>query len=76
MNGREISNILRKTYSIFLDVYASDELPTILARARPLVIVANLDPAPRPGSHWVSIYIDEQTGEYYDSLGQAPPTVF
>ena len=33
----------------------------------------NTDPASKPGSHWVAVYIDSnKRGEYFDSYGRRP----
>ena len=54
-----------------IGVYAADHIPKILSP--PVAIIANLDTANKPGSHWVAIYIDKNGyGVYFDSYGLAP----
>ena len=52
MKTDEIRNALCNT-KLFDDVYSVDTLP---ARPRGL-LVCNLDPSYRPGTHWVAIYV-------------------
>ncbi len=41
----------------------------------PFSLIANLDPASQPGSHWVCIHIDASGGtEFFDSYGRSPET--
>lgn len=76
MNTREVENILRsdcKLSTIFEGVYASDRLP-LFCNYNNTALVMNLDPHNQSGSHWVSIYIENGYGLYFDSYGM-PPTV-
>ena len=44
---------------------------------RPLLLVCNTDPHDQPGKHWIAMYVDGNSrGEYFDSLGEPPPTLF
>ena len=54
----------------FRGVYSIDILPTPPPDG---LLVHNLEPSHRPGSHWVAIYIAASTGEYFDSFGERPP---
>jgi len=68
MNTDEIRRALR-ILPQFDDVYSIDTLPP-----RPHgLLICNLDPAHCPGTHWVAIYVDGNYGEYFDSIGRAPP---
>lgn len=50
-----------------------DKLPAYLPK-RPCKIIINLDPAYKPGSHWVAIYIPKMGSAFFmDPLGNAPP---
>ena len=54
MNTNEIDQILRRDKrvgGIFIGVFASDRLPTRVPR--PAALVVNLDPAHKPGIHWI-----------------------
>lgn len=70
----QINNVLKEdtiAKHTFAGVYPADMLPFELTP--PLGIVANLDDAKDPGSHWVGIYIRENgEGMYFDSYGLPP----
>ena len=67
MNGDQIERLLRNVKE-FDGVFSVDNLPD-----EPRLLVCNLDPSHRSGSHWICIYVDDKTvGEYFDSLGRAP----
>ena len=71
MKGYTIERTLRKI-RMFDGVYSVDTLP-----ARPNgLLVCNVDPSHRPGTHWVAIYVDsrEKRAEYFDSMGREPCT--
>ena len=53
----------------FLGVFASDELSNIRIISTPVFLISNLDISDAPGSHWLSIRIDQSTIEIFDSLG-------
>ena len=78
MNTAEISSILRRRCrNTFVGVFASDRLPSTLPAKRPLILVCNTDPHDKPGKHWVVLYLGrEGKAEYFDSLHEAPPSVF
>jgi len=68
MNTDEIRRVLR-VLPQFDDVYSIDMLPP-----RPHgLLICNLDPARCPSTHWLAIYVDCNYGEYFDSIGRAPP---
>jgi len=52
----------------FGGVFACDELPSIATKQ---AYIVNLDPAHKPGTHWVSVFFDpvKAEGEYFDSYG-------
>ena len=53
-------------------VYPSDRLPKL--QTLPSCLIANTDPAGKPGKHWVALYVcTDGTGEFFDSYGR-PPT--
>lgn len=75
MESVVIDRILKKNCSIYLGVYASDELPVVKSTRH--VIVVNTDPASRPGKHWICMYFDGKgRGEYFDSFGLPPKRTF
>ena len=55
--------------ALFKGVYAIDELPN---RASHGAYVVNYDEHDKPGSHWVAIYVQNGSVEYFDSYGQPP----
>jgi len=61
----------RKKYPNFGGVISADEIGS-LPKHLPIGFVLNLDPSDKPGSHWVSIYIDGDSINYYDSFGDEP----
>ena len=64
------------TNKYFMGVYPSNFLPKI--GRKPAILVANTDPAHKPGAHWVAFYIPK-TGpiEFFDSIANTPvDTVF
>lgn len=55
-------------------VYPSDKLPNVVKK--PAIIVCNLDPSSKPGSHWVAIYVSKHNEiEYFDSYGIGPKNI-
>lgn len=67
----------------FMGVIAADQIPQLAARipkgARRISFIMNLDPANKPGTHWVAVYIDsthDRSLNYYDSFGRDPSTQF
>ncbi len=80
---RDTGNPLPPLYSDEIDEYFAnepmyagtiasdqiDELPLML----PMGFVMNLDKSNQPGSHWVGIYLDQSSVEYFDPLANKPP---
>jgi hypothetical protein len=72
MNSLELRAILQQQKNKFQNfntfVLASDQTPGDLKL--PVDIIFNLSPEKEHGSHWVSLYIDEEShGRYMDSFG-------
>ena len=77
MDSSVIDKVLKRNCTIYRGIYASDELPDITHSSLPMVIVANTDPADRPGRHWICMYFDEEDhGEFFDSFGMPPQRTF
>jgi hypothetical protein len=57
----------------FLGVFALDRVPPTVKKSDNLKLIANLDPANKPGSHWVAIWRKGRVGQYFDSFGRRPP---
>ena len=73
MNTRVIERILNANCLSFRGVYSRDTLPTGNVKG---LYVCNTDPHDKPGEHWIAMYFDGDRGEYFDSFGRPPPTVF
>lgn len=74
MNTIELSNkaqndaMLRQ---IFLGVFASDKIPSIISF--PAALIVNLDESDSPGSHWIALLFTKgKKCEYFDSYGRKP----
>lgn len=73
MNTKELNQFLLKfpISKIFKGVFASDCLPSKVKL--PFACIINLSSSTQFGSHWVSLYIDENGRcEYMDSYGLKP----
>ena len=73
MNGLQIERFVRRfCRDKFQGVFSCDTLPP-----NPELLVCNTDPHDKPGTHWIVICVDKNgRGEYFDSFGMEPPTVF
>ena len=72
MNTNEITRAISGLSANSIGVYAADHIPSRLSH--PAAVMANLDTADKPGSHWVAFYIDGNArGTFFDSYG-LPPT--
>ena len=56
----------------FLGVFSSDEILFLRLKSFPVSLVVNLEPKWSRGSHWLSIWIDKENIEIFDSLGFDP----
>lgn len=71
MNTREIMRALEGLAAATVGVYAADRIPNALST--PAAVICNTDEHTKPGSHWISIYIDKnREGIYFDSYGLPP----
>ena len=75
MNTREIDRFIRSDDAcrgVFQGVFSIDTLPE-----KPHLLVCNTDPSHRPGKHWIALFVDSTgRGEFFDSFGQQPSSVF
>ena len=62
-------------YPDFGGVIASDQIQNLKKRL-PIGFIMNLDKSDEPGSHWVACYINGDSVEYFDPLGQPPSNKF
>ncbi len=75
MDTIQILSILRKTIGQdLLGVFPSDKFPTTTDYSDRFGFVLNTDPSDKPGTHWVAIFIEGNSAEYFDSYG-LPPTI-
>ena len=59
----------------FRGVFASDQAKKQTVNKLPSGYIFNTDPSDKSGTHWVSVYIDEnRIGEFFCSYGQSPGT--
>lgn len=72
MNSLEIEYILKNAVSVFEGVFPADKVPKTVNLHS--AIVANTDPASKPGEHWVAFYFKDGRGIYFDSYGRPPLT--
>ena len=54
---------------IYCGIYSLDTIPPLNNQNKLMII--NLDPSYKPGSHWVALYCkDNEIVEYFDSVGK------
>lgn len=74
MNSLEILSFLCKIPNHTVGVFPADEIPKVWEK--PTAFVFNTDNHNKPGTHWVSAYVDKNNeGWYFDSYG-LPPLIF
>jgi len=74
MNSQQIDRVIRRHVRRFDGVYSID---TLQRHDGPKLLVANTNPADRPGEHWIAISVDDRgNGQYFDSFGRAPSKRF
>jgi hypothetical protein len=64
-----------KKYPHFGGVIAADQIKE-LPKKLPIGFVMNLDKSGDPGSHWVAVYINGDSVEYFDPLADPPSKEF
>lgn len=78
MNTLELVSALRNsstTKKFFGGVFPCDRLPQKIRK--PACVVANTDPANKPGTHWVAFYFPKRgPAEFFDSFGKYPSNAF
>ena len=74
MNTRELLHLIQRDEQLAkecLGVFPSDKLPE--PRFLPCCFVANIQDHTQPGSHWVSVHMDEErNASYFDSFAEPP----
>ena len=71
MNSVDIERFLRDRVRNFDGVFSVDALSCM-----PRLLVCNTDPSYMPGRHWICVYVKDGRGEYFDSFGRRPNSVF
>ena len=61
-----------KSAKNFIGIFSSDRLKSIYVLVEPVFFIVNVDPASKPGSHWIAIKIGKSAVEIFDSLGFNP----
>ena len=56
------------TNNYFDGIYSSDTLKEI--EGKPTLIICNTDPSTKPGEHWVLFFFNENSVDFFDSLGR------
>ena len=79
MDSHDLRTILRRNrvmQGIFLDVFALDHLPTAieLKGANRWFLVCNCCPSTERGRHWIAIFYDRGSIEFFDSFALPPHT--
>jgi len=69
MNTSEITNILRRHYPEFGGVYPANHIHLIKDNT---IAILNTDEANSAGTHWVAVFVNNHTCEFFDSLGENP----
>ena len=73
MNTLQLENyMLNDPYirQYYAGTLAVDELPLVVTR--PCIFIVNTDPIALPGKHWVTLFMDKQLCEHFDSAGFRP----
>ena len=71
MNTKQLWNALclnPTTTKYFDGIYSSDTLNEI--KEKPDLIICNTDPSNKPGEHWVLFFFQENSVDFFDSLGR------
>ena len=77
MNTFQLKQYMQKdTFikEIYGGVLPRDKLP--LCVKKPQIYIINTDPSDKPGTHWITIFLEEDYIEYFDSIGTPPETEF
>ena len=79
MDERQLMYLIRQDLKLkkcFLGIFASDELAhlDISSHGRPCAIICNTDKRNQPGTHWLALFItDNSSLDFFCSYGTAPP---
>jgi hypothetical protein len=71
MNTFQINTLL-SDYKCFIGTFARDLLPSKPINKLPCALIMNTDESFKPGEHWIALYLDKNSCEYFDSFGLPP----
>lgn len=75
MNKAQLQSIIDSDLQLkthILGVFAEDTIPLHIP-VGPVGFIANIEQESKPGSHWVSFYVDsKRRGFFFDSFGRPP----
>ena len=82
LNTNSINSVMQQYERVYKDFLFLGAVPSNVHRTdipkkfKQIGIVFNKDPHTKKGKHWVALFIDvkNKSIEYFDSLGQPPPT--
>ena len=75
MDTVEIQNVVEMdgiVENIFLGVFSADNLPTKKIEQEVWFLIVNCCPSHLPGLHWVALFGDCGSLEFFDSFGGSP----
>lgn len=71
MNSLELMQLLVPLSNHTVGVYPNDLIPQIWQK--PIAFICNTDDSKKPGSHWISIYVNKKSEAFFfDSYGLEP----
>ena len=71
LSSTDLLHFLKRAKN-FIGIFSSDRLKSIYILVEPVFFIVNIDPASKPGSHWIAIKIGKSSVEIFDSLGFNP----
>ena len=72
MKSKKIAKILRSntlTKQVFRGVFPCDKIPSIAEST--YAVIVNTDNSKKKGSHWILLYVSDQTCIFIDSFGRS-----
>ena len=72
MNAIEIENKVRSlpdTRRYFKGVFSCDNMPI---ETTPYCFIVNTEPSNEPGDHWLALWVDKESVEFFDTYGRNP----
>lgn len=78
MNKAQLQSIIDSDLQLkthILGVFAEDTIPLHIP-VGPVGFIANIEQESRPGSHWVSFYVDSKRRGFFLTVSADRPTIF